>query len=85
MSTKHLRGNNESLNDQHRERMNVMVRSIKSLTHNNFFLNQLMDIANTALDQDRQRLYNRETLEEHLNDFENDTTVDDDKRRLQAI
>lgn len=85
MSIKHLRGNNDSLNDQHKERMNVMIRSITTLTHNNFILNQLMDIANTVLDQDRQRLYNRETLEELLNNFENDISVDDDKIRLQNI
>ncbi len=44
-----------------------------------------MDIANNVLDQDRQRLYNRETLEELLNNFENDISVDDDKIRLQNI
>jgi len=44
-----------------------------------------MDIANNVLDQDRQRLYNREQLEELLNNFDADNSMDDDKRRLKGI
>ena len=65
--------------------MQKIVRSVTSLTNNTYFLDQLLDLINNQLSFDGKRLHSKDWLLDTLNNFESDTDVSDDQRRLNSL
>lgn len=65
--------------------MQKIVRSVTSLTNNTYFLDQLLDLINNQLSFDGKRLHSKDWLLDTLNNFERDTDVSDDQRRLNSL